>query len=175
MERAQRLLMIGSDYQAVEATRERGLDITIVYGGGTKDWGMPLPAGVRTLFVDDQKNPEAVLTGLYRAGFGEGSFDAVYAHDDMALMSAAMLGQALGARAIPPRTVALFRDKDLQKGQLRRAGLPVTACHVIEDIRDLPADYELPYAKAVVKPVAGMATQATSIVDDTAGVRRIGQ
>jgi hypothetical protein len=88
-------------------------------------------------------------------------------------MAAAVLGKVLGARAIPPRTVSLFRDKWQQKQTLRAAGFDVARHVLIEDIHDLPPDFELPFAKAVVKPVAGQATQTTYPVSDTAEVQRI--
>ncbi len=173
MERAQRLLMVGSDYQAVEATRDLDLEITLLYGGATRDWGLPVPPGVRAVFVDDQKSIDSALIGLYRAGIDPAAFDAVYAHDDMSLMTASALGRMFGVRHIPPQVVALFRDKDLQKSRIRQAGLPVTEHLVIEDIRQVPDDFELPFTPAVVKPVAGMATQSTHVVRDLADLRRV--
>lgn len=167
-----RLLMVGADLPALEVAAA-DVDVTVLLGATTRDGGLPLPAGLRTVFVDDHKSVDAALNGLLRAGLGPGSFDAVYAYDDPSLMTAAMLAQVLGARAVPPGTVALFRDKYLQKQRLREAGLPVTATALIEDIRELPAGYRLPFARAVVKPVAGMATQSTFVVDGDADLARV--
>lgn len=167
-----RLLMVGADLPALAAAGP-DVEVTVLLGATTKDGWLPLPAGVRTVFVDDHKSIDAAVNGLLRAGFGPGSFDAVYAYDDPALMTAAALAAMLGARGIPPRTVALFRDKSLQKQALREAGLPVTPCTVVEDIRELPDGFRLPYPKAVVKPVAGMATQSTFVVEGDADLARI--
>lgn len=170
MQRKHRLLMLGGDYVARDATRDLGLDITVVLGALTRDRGLPLPTDVHTIWVDDHKNVEDVLAGLYRAGLGEGSFDAVYAYSDPVMMTAAVLGRVLGAQAIPPDVVALFRDKYLQKQRLRQAGVAVAEHAVISDIQRLPAGYELPFSRGVLKPITGTATQATYVVTDAAGV-----
>ncbi len=164
--------MIGPDHQALEAIQEHDVLVTVLVGGPAKDVGLPIPSrGTRVLYTDDHKSVDNALNCLYRNGLE--AFDAVYAHDDPALMTAAVLGQVLGARAIHPKTAAVFRDKFLQKRVLAAAGIAVARSELIEDIRDLPAGWELPFAKAVVKPVAGQATQSTYAVSSTADVRRI--
>jgi hypothetical protein len=164
--------MVGPDHQALEAIQEHDVQVTVLVGGPTKDIGLPIPEGrTRILFTDDPKSVDNALNCLYRNGLE--SFDAVYAHDDPVVMTAAVLGQVLGARALHPKTAALFRDKFLQKRVLADAGITVARSEIIEDIRDLPAQWELPFAKAVVKPVAGQATQSTYAVSSTAEVRRV--
>lgn len=164
--------MIGPDHQALEAIQEHDVEVTVLVGGSSKDIGLPIPSGRTTvLFTDDHKNVDNALNCLYRHGAEQ--FDAVYAHDDPAMMTAAVLGQVLGARAIAPKVVALFRDKYQQKQALRRAGVEVARHELIEDIRDLPPGYELPFARAVVKPVAGQATLSTFLVSSTSEVERI--
>ncbi|GHJ45309.1 hypothetical protein Cs7R123_26510 [Catellatospora sp. TT07R-123] len=167
-----RLLMIGVDPTALEGLPAT-VDVTVLMGALNKDQGDPIPDRVRTVFVDDQKNVDSALNGLYRAGFGEGSFDAVYAFDDPQLMTAAALGALLGANAVPAPTVALFRDKSLQKRRIAEAGLPVTGYAVIDDIRELPDGFTMPFARGVLKPVAGMATQSTYVVENQADLVRI--
>lgn len=172
MNQVHRLLMIGVDHPALEVAAP-DVEITVLLGAPTKDGDRPLPAGARVVFADDHKNVDSVLNALYRAGHGEGSFDAVYAHDDPALMTAAVVATVLGARSVPPATVSLFRDKYLQKQRVRAAGIPVAGHDLIQDIRELPEGYRLPFPRAVVKPVAGMATQSTYVVasdDDLARV-----
>jgi hypothetical protein len=163
--------MIGADHQALEAIQEHDIDVTILIGGATKDIGLPIPQRFRVVFNDDSKSVDSALNCLYRHELE--SFDVVYAHDEPAMMTAAVLGKVLGAKAIEPRVVSLFRDKWQQKRKLRDAGFDVARHVLIDDIRDLPADFELPFAKAVVKPVAGQATQTTYPVSDTADVRKI--
>jgi hypothetical protein len=171
MDRSHTLLMIGPDHQALEAIQEHDIDVTVLLGGVSKDIGLPIPPGPRVVFNDDSKNIDSALNCLYRHGLD--SFEAVYAHDEPAMMTAAVIAKVLGAKGIPPRTVSLFRDKWQQKRVLREAGYDVARHVLIEDIRDLPADFELPFAKGVVKPVAGQATQTTYPVSDTADVQKI--
>lgn len=163
--------MVGPDHQALEAIQEHDVEVTVLVGGISKDIGLPIPSRYRMIFNDDSKSIDSTLNCLYRHGLD--SFDAVYAHDEPAIMTAAALGKVLGARAIPPKTASLFRDKWQQKRTLRAAGFEVARHILIEDIRDLPPDFELPFAKAVVKPVAGQATQTTYPVSDTAEVRKV--
>lgn len=163
--------MVGPDHQALEAIQGHDIDVTVLVGGMSKDIGLPIPDSARVLFTDDSKNVDSALNCLYRHELE--SFDAVYAHDEAAMMTAALIGKALGARAIPPKTISRFRDKYQQKRILREAGFDVARHVLIEDIRDLPADFALPFARAVVKPVAGQATQTTYLVSDTEEVRRI--
>lgn len=170
-----RLLMIGVDPPALEALDGGDVAVTVLFGASTRDLGASVPPRMRSIFVDDHKNIDAVLNGLYRAGCGKSSFDAVYAHDDPSLMVAAVVGQVLGARAVPPAVVALFRDKFLQKQRLAQAGVPVTRHALIDDIWDVPADYRMPFDRAVLKPVAGMATQSTFVVTDDTSLARVSQ
>ncbi|WP_117212070.1 ATP-grasp domain-containing protein [Allorhizocola rhizosphaerae] len=171
MQRTHRLLMIGVDHQALEALPAH-VDVTVVIGANARDIGLPVTReGVRMVFADESRGVDPVLNALYRNGLTE--FDAVYAHDDMSMMTAAAVGAVLGARAVPARTVALFRDKFLQKQRLRQAGVIVARHELIEDIRELPTGWQLPFERAVVKPVAGQATQSTFVVSNTAEVERI--
>lgn len=170
MQRPHRLLMVGVDHQALEALPD-SVDVTVVMGAVTKDIGLPMPPGVPTVFVDEAKGVDAVLNALYRHDLT--SFDAVYAHDDAVMMTASAVAAVLGVPAIPAATVALFRDKWLQKQRLRQAGVVVARHEMIEDIRDLPPDWRLPFDRAVVKPVGGQATLSTFVVESTADVARI--
>lgn len=164
--------MIGPDHQALEAVQEHDIQVVVLVGGVTKDIGLPIPEGnTEILFVDDPKNVDNVLNCLYRNEPGQ--FDAVYAYEDPSVITAAVVGQVIGARAIAPHTAALFRDKFLQKRALRAAGITVARHELIEDIRDLPDGWELGFVRAVIKPVAGQATQTTYTVSSTADVRRI--
>src|SRR5690242_15627167 len=99
MDRSPTLLMIGPDHQALEAIQAHDIDVTILLSAGTKDIGLPIPAGPRVLLNDDSKNVDSALHCLYRNGLEH--FDAVYAHDEPGMMTGAVIGLALGARAIP--------------------------------------------------------------------------
>jgi hypothetical protein len=177
-----RLLMVGVDYQALEAIYDCGnagngddaskIGVTVLMGGQAKDIGLPLPRDVRVIFVDDTSSIDACMNALSRSDAT--AFDAVYALDDQAMMTASALGCLLGARSLPARTVSLFRDKYLQKRVLRQAGIVVARHQLIPDIHDIPSGYRLSFDKAVMKPVAGQATESTYLVHSTEEVRRIG-
>ncbi|HEX6683372.1 MAG TPA: ATP-grasp domain-containing protein [Candidatus Limnocylindrales bacterium] len=164
-----RLLMIGVDHQALEALGDE-VDVTVLIGGQAKDIGLPMPCEARTLFVDDTRSVDACMNALYRAEATE--FDAVYPVDDQAMMTASAVGCLLGVRCLPARVVSLFRDKYLQKHTLRQAGIVVARQELIPDIRDIPRGYRLRFDKAVLKPVAGQATESTYLVTTTEDVRR---
>src|SRR5688572_14160578 len=154
-----RLLMVGVDHQALEVIRsgdhtgEAGdaVEVTVLMGAQAKDIGLPMPRDVKVIFVDDTTSIDACMNALSRCG--ETAFDAVYALDDQAMMTAAALGCALGARSLHPRTVSHFRDKYLQKRVLRQAGIVVARHELIPDIHDLSPSYRLSYDKAVLRPV----------------------
>jgi biotin carboxylase len=166
------LLVVGADSYVLRACAELGVDTVLVSGPGARDGGdHRIPDSVRSVFVDDQKNPESVLTGLHRAGLGGHRFDAVLTPAEYALVFSAVLARSLGCRGIEPETAVRFRDKWLQKEYVRAAGLSTARSLVIEDIHlsaDLP---ELPWERAVLKPISGVGTRLTTVVRDTAGLR----
>src|SRR5918998_2878521 len=98
-----RLLMVGVDHQALEVIHTGGagddVDVTVLMGGQTKDIGLPVPHDIKIIFVDDATSVDACANALFRCG--ETTFDAVYALDDQAMMTAAALGCLLGTRSLP--------------------------------------------------------------------------
>lgn len=173
MERSRHLLMLGPDYLAMDVALGLGIEVTLVIGGGVREWGTPLPDGVGVLVVDDHRNVESTMGALVRAGLDGASLDAVYTHDDRSMMNAAAVGALLGVRAVSASEATLFRDKYLQKKRLAEHGVPVAAHHVIEDIREIPAGYAMPFERGVVKPVAGTATESTYVVEGIDDLRRV--
>jgi biotin carboxylase len=114
--------------------------------------------------VDDQTSPEAVLAALHRSGHADLPFDAVVTTDEFALVSAGLLAEHLGCRAIDARTALRFRDKYLQKRVVAAAGVETARVTLIDDVHDTAGLTELPYPRAVLKPVAGAATELTTVV-----------
>src|SRR5262249_44206646 len=90
-------------------------------------------------------------------------FAAVVTGWEWAIVTAAVLGRVLGCRVMDPVTALHFRDKSLQKARLLSAGVPVTRWVVVPDIYDV-ADVPLEFDRAVLKPIAGGATEFTSMV-----------
>jgi biotin carboxylase len=169
------ILMLSDDAHAVRACADLDVDVTVVIGSNQKDWGeVVIPSGTRQIFVQDRSfNVESVLLRLYRAGLAPLTFDAVYTTDELAIVPTATLGAALGtsSTALPIDVAALFRDKSLQKSALRAAGIPTANYRVIEDLSELPDDYAMPFAPAVLKPVAGGATEDTSLISSDADLQ----
>lgn len=163
------MLMLSDDAAAVRACAELDVDVTVVIGSNQKDWGeVVIPSATRQVFVESRAhNVEGTLLALYRAGIDPAAFDVVYTTDELSIVAAAMLGAAFRVPAMSPRTAALFRDKSLQKATVRAAGVDTARYVVIEDLSELPSDFVLPFDKAVLKPVAGGATENTSFIHST--------
>jgi biotin carboxylase len=170
------MLLIGPEPIIVRACLDLGADVVLVYGPSARDGdGDRVPEQVRTVFVQDQRTPEAVLTALYRAGLAQGpggrGFDAVLTSFEHALVNAAVLARVLGCRGMEPGIAVRFRDKWLQKEVIRGAGLPTARSAVLEDIAypdELP---ELDSWPRVVKPNYGVGAQRTALVADQAELR----
>lgn len=160
------LLMLSDDAAAVRACAELDVDVTVVIGSNQRDWGeVEIPSGTRQLFVESRShNMEGVLLRMHRAGLSDSSFDAVYTSDELAIVAASTLGAALGSSSLPLSVAARFRDKSLQKSALRDAGIPTANFVVLEDLSDLPEDYSVPFERAVLKPIAGGATEDTCVI-----------
>jgi hypothetical protein len=169
------ILMLGTDRYAMRACLEHDVDAVVVFGPGGRDNGfVPVPDGLRALPVDDHANAESVLMALHRAGLAGHRFTGIQTTDEWSLVTAGLLAGHLGCHFLDPVTAIHFRDKSLQKSRVRAAGLDAARVTVLDDIHDLEALDELPYAKAVLKPVAGAATMRTSIVDSLADLRARG-
>jgi hypothetical protein len=164
--------MLGTDRYAMRACVEHDLDAVVIWGPGGRDNGfVDVPAGLRVLPVDEQNSAEAVMMALYRAGLGDHRFDGVQTTDEYSLVTASLLARHLGVDFLDPGTAAHFRDKSLQKARVRAAGVKAARVTVIDDVHDVTAIEELPYAKAVLKPIAGAGTTRTTVVRDVAELR----
>ncbi|MGH3159045.1 MAG: ATP-grasp domain-containing protein [Streptosporangiaceae bacterium] len=170
------LLMLGAEPYLIKACVELGVDLVVAYGPAVRDAdALHAPDQVRTVFVQDQRSPEAVLSALARAGLAGGpaghGFDAVLTVYEHSLVHAAVLAQLYGCRGLTPDVAVRFRDKWLQKEAIRVAGLPTARSTVIEDIAypgELP---ELDTWPRVLKPMYGVGTQLTAVVSSQAELR----
>jgi hypothetical protein len=160
------VLLIGADPYVLRACELHGIDPVLLCDSGAYDDGrVRLPAGGTLVRVDDVTNPEDCLGALYRAGLGDVRFEAVQTTWEYSVVTAAVLGRALGCRSIDPATALYFRDKSLQKSRLRSAGVPVARTVVIDDIHDV-SDVPLDFERAILKPIAGGGTTSTTVVRD---------
>jgi biotin carboxylase len=163
------LLLLAPDRYVLRACERLGLAPVVIYGAMHRDSGLQdIPSPAVTVFCEDHRRPEAILTALHRAGYGDHPFTAVQTTNEFVLITAAVLGKALGARAIDPATAVLFKDKSLQKQRVREAGLSTARTAVIEDLFTIDDTFTFPFERAVLKPVAGAGTEATSAVSGLA-------
>ncbi|SDI10788.1 hypothetical protein SAMN05192558_101597 [Actinokineospora alba] len=159
------VLILGVDKYVLEACERHDVEAVVAWGAGAHDYGLQLvPDGMTVLRVDQVSSPESVLSALHRAGLGDRRFDAVQTSDEWAMVTAGVLAEHLGARAIDPVTAVRFRDKTLQKQRVREVGIPAARTTVIDDIHDVSGIDALPYERAVLKPIAGAATAMTTVV-----------
>ena len=166
------ILMLGTDRYAMRACLKHDIDAVVVWGPGGRDNGfVDVPEGLRVLPVDDQSSVEAILMALHRAGLAGHRFDGVQTTDEYALVTASLLAAHLGCDFLDPGTAVHFRDKSLQKKRVRAAGLKAARATVIDDVHDVSGITELPYAKAVLKPIAGAGTTRTSVVESVDELR----
>jgi len=160
------LLILAPDRYVLRACRKLRIPHVVVYGARHRDLAFQeIPAPAIPVFCEDHHKPEAILTALHRAGFADRQFTAVQTTIEPLLITASVLGRALGARVLSPSTAVLFRDKFLQKQRIADAGLATARSVLIEDLFALGADFTMPFERAVLKPVTGLATQTTSAVD----------
>jgi biotin carboxylase len=159
------VLMISPDRYLIRACQRLGVTAVIIYGQGVADAGIAtFPDGMTGVFAEDHKDAAAVLGALLRAGLQSRHFDAVISANEYAIPLAALLASYFGCGGLPVDVAVKFRDKSLQKGLVRAAGVPVADYLVIDDIHlidDLP---ELPVSPMVLKPVAGVGTRLTMVV-----------
>lgn len=170
------ILMLGTDRYAMQACLRRDIDAVVVCGPAGRDNGFVyVPDGLRALPVDDQSSAEAIMMALHRAGLADRPFAGIQTTDELALVTGSVLAPHLRCDFLDPVTAVHFRDKSLQKQRVREAGLKAARVTVIDDIHDvsglLAGMGELPYPKAVLKPIAGAGTIRTSVVDSLAGLR----
>lgn len=166
------VLFIGADGYVLRACERNNVDAVILSTSGAwDDDRIEMPPGAIMLRVDEITNPESCLAALYRAGLADRKFDAIQTTWEYAVVTAAVLGQALGCRTIDAETALHFRDKSLQKARLREAGIPVARTAVIEDLYDV-SQVPFEFERAVLKPVAGGGTTSTSVVRSRADLEQ---
>ncbi|WP_331719338.1 hypothetical protein [Streptomyces sp. NBC_00158] len=167
-----RILIVGLDRYGMRACVRRGLDVTVVCGAAAWEQGhIAIPDEAEVIRVDDHTSAESVLMALDRAGLTSGSFDAVYTTAEDSLVMVGLLAAHLGLPAVPPDVAVRFRDKSVQKREIRAAGLATAGAVVVDDVHDVTGVTAIASGKAVLKPVAGAATERTTVVSSLAELR----
>ncbi|MFF2445450.1 hypothetical protein, partial [Priestia megaterium] len=147
-----RILIVGLDRYGMRACVRRGLEVTVVCGMAVWEQGhIAIPDEVTVIRVDDHTSAEAVLMALARAGLASESFDAVYTTAEDSLVMVGLLAAHLGLSAVPPDVAVRFRDKSVQKREIRAAGLATAGALVVDDVHDVAGITELASAQAVLK------------------------
>ncbi|WP_327328144.1 ATP-grasp domain-containing protein [Streptomyces sp. NBC_01210] len=161
-----RVLLIGSDRFFAEACVARGLEVVAVRNAGAVRNGvLTFPEEVRQVPVSDQTDTQSVVSGLAHAGLSLGDFDGIYTNYELAVVMTAGLAQAAGVPGPGTNVAVLMRDKYLQKQRLAEAGVPVARSQVFW-APPTPGDVEALGYPLVLKPVAGVGTEATVRVAD---------
>lgn len=167
------VLMIGADPYVLRACERHNVEPVVLSNSAAYDSGrIRMPEGGTLIRVDDVTNVEDLLAALHREGLADRRFDAIQTTWEFSVVTAAVLGAALGCRAIEPATALHMRDKSLQKARLRAAGVPVARSVVVPDIYDV-SNVPWEFERAVLKPVAGGGTTSTSVVNGPDDLKRI--
>lgn len=165
--------MIGADPYVLRACERHNVEPVVLSNSAAYDSGrIRMPEGGTLIRVDDVTNVEDLLAALHREGLADRRFDAIQTTWEFSVVTAAVLGAALGCRAIEPATALHMRDKSLQKARLRAAGVPVARSVVVPDIYDV-SNVPWEFERAVLKPVAGGGTTSTSVVNGPDDLKRI--
>ena len=92
------LLVLAPDRYVLRACREFRIPHVVIYGARHRDLAFQeIPAPAIPVFCEDHHKPEAILTALHRAGFADRRFTAVQTTIEPLLITASVLGRALGA------------------------------------------------------------------------------
>ncbi|MFJ9774023.1 ATP-grasp domain-containing protein [Kitasatospora sp. NPDC101157] len=167
-----RVLIIGwKPDAAVTALHGHGAELTCAVAPGDLAAARAHPGASRVVPVANPTDLESVLSGLAREGLSPASFDVVCTAGEFELVAASALGETAGRAALPLEAALALRDKFVQKQRIQEAGLPVTACRVVEGLAGVAASGDdLP---CVIKPLAGAGTMDTHRVETAADLARI--
>jgi biotin carboxylase/acyl carrier protein len=163
------LLLLGLDRYTLRACVTEGIPAVVVCSHTSWDRGsIEVPQQIPVLRVDDQRNAESVLSALHRAGLADGGLRGLQTSHEESVVTAAVLGRALGLNALPVPAAVALRDKSVQKSRIRAAGLRTARCRVIEDLAAVDGTPMRDFARAVLKPIAGSATRRTTFLESEA-------
>lgn len=164
---AKNALQIGWRARGTAALREMGYEVDVVYSGCQYDWGLDYPELARKkIFCENYYNVESLFFSLARANDCKGDYDLVIGFDEFSLIPASLIANELGIEFYSPSLITRMRDKSVQKGLLRDAGIPCARNTIIEDVRHFPEDFGFDHLPGVLKPVSGAGTFSTFFVEN---------
>lgn len=165
------VVLLGTRPETLSALISSGHEVTVLYENTERDRRRIAPhqqwlRGVSV--ISSYFNIEALWSALHHTGAVNTGVDAIVPVLEDAVMSAAVLGELLDARAIKPATALRCRDKSTQKIAWQEAGIS-TARHVVatgaqQDI-GLLAESAGMRAPFVIKPTAGFGAMNTVVVE----------
>lgn len=168
-----RVVLLGTSRRVMVPLLAAGHRVTALYEPWEASRVAPLRDQlVRSCAVDSHLSVESLMSALHHVGALAERIDAVVSTGELGVVSAAILGRWLGARALDPDAALRCRDKAVQKAAWRRAGVPTAPFVVIPDaiFDDIAAATRAAGVRSpfVVKPIAGYGTRSVAIANDEA-------
>lgn len=159
------VLVLGHSIPYADYAREKGISlINVLDSHGIRLKNLDLHR--EPVVVADRTSIGDILAALYRHNLHQG-IDSVFTNSEAAMLTAASLAPALGARGLPIPVAVAVRDKAYQKDRIRRHGIPVAPCYVFgpgaADAARIAGEARFP---AVIKPLSGAGGVAVTRVRD---------
>ena len=166
------VVLVGPRVELVRGLRADGHEITVLYEAGHRERLAELASQVdRACAVDSYTKVESMWSAIRHLA-PMNPVDAVVTTTEWAVVPTAVLGQLIGARSIPSEQALNCRDKAVQKGLWKEAGIPTAAFYLERDgIRSLAAA-EACMARSglrfpvVIKPPAEGASKFVAVAND---------
>jgi biotin carboxylase len=174
------VVMVGAKKAAMDALLSVGHAVTILYEAWEDARVLPLRALARHCCAVNSSNcVESLWSALHQLGALDDGVDAVVATSEVSVMSAAVLGKLLGARAIAPEVALRCRDKAVQKSVWHASGVPTAKFAVIPDAAACPGAVSKAIAECgllppfFVKPTAAYGARGVRCAANPAELTRV--
>jgi biotin carboxylase len=173
------VVSVGVNHGTISALLSTGHDVTILYETRQQGRMAAWRDKVRHWSaVESYQAVEVLWSALHQTGAVQTGIDSVVAATEDGVLSAAVLGQLLGARSLDPQVALRCRDKVLQKEAWRFAGVPTANAMVIPDVNELDGHLDTFLDAAgitwpiIVKPPSGGGGRNVFCVRDEHHFRR---
>jgi biotin carboxylase len=175
------VVTVGAKQAVMDALLAAGHRVTVLYEAWEEFRAVEVRRrAAHSCAVDSLRSVESLWSALYQIGaLDDGGVDAVVANSEVSVVSAAIVGKLLGARALDPAVALRCRDKAVQKAAWRAAGVPSARFVVLPDAGAFPCSIRSAVVEAglkgpyFVKPTAGYGSrrvQRAHTVDDLVSV-----
>lgn len=119
------VLHLGWCDDAADSLAGHDCDVTFVVATADADAPARHGRAGRVVIVPDPERLDDVVSGLLRASIDVRESDCVCSENETGIVPAAILAAAYGRAGLPVATAVALRDKVIQKGRIRAAGIPV--------------------------------------------------